>query len=957
MNEPYVKTSVVDQTSGITSVTSSNGLQIGCPINSVTGPTERITLNTLNDLVKYFMPGSSFSSSDDITIQHIGALLGSSPVDVIRVDSSTIREGIGSDGSKIYFDTDYNLLDEYTNFNIYAANGSLKPSVIYVAVQTSDSTTIVLAAGDITAIPSPYNAYTIINVSECSYDVNTGVDIDKFFRGIQGSLAASLGSDIEYYSGLISNTANNAIFNLKVVSVGNNLFNVNLNQYGNQLTYTRLPVSNGGIEYALTTGTSMSVGGYTLYLNTGIESTSNITNPVPVPSTSIGAGNAIPATVWYGLVANELAESTVIQDPTGYAAVNVLAYRSGTFALHGSIADYVQFGMYNELANSEIVFPGTIANISNYYITLTYSGTAYNFGDAEGLANVSGNNYVLTATTLPGIYGQLYLALSQDTTLGANIVIDNDNDNVQYNWLYYFEDVKPAINTTLISTDGEISASSGNSTGTDVYHLTTADNATAFEYDGLWILIDGNLFYTGTVTDGPAASAINTSINMGSGTYNIDTFVKLLYENLDTVFDTYGYGNSGFIIDGDYTDSYSAHSAFSGSIRLVNQAVYPDKFAVIAAFPVTTKLFKYSYLKDTSKEGLYQLALNYKGDNWEYGISFDPEAVDGYGNSQYYEALINSNGDVNVFFRVAELAGDTTRDSYTSPLFGNSINRIEPKASDYVIALDKFGEYDNKHYNYFWDAGYASPILAAAGVRLSNNVNAEFVPSFPVTYKRKDQFSAYRNSTGINDPRAYFLAPAQKQAVLGNFNSTLAGSLTFLRSRINLYNTGASEFAPSFGPNYGGVTVGSLVTTFGKSTREELLDYQINTISIGTTGANINFNLTAQSANSYLSEEQFMYLSNVICHIADDYGESLIGYPNDTATRMKVVTELTDRLNQRINSNKSPTASAFKVICNDELNPTSVVESRQIKYEVWVQYTPTIAYVLAATVIKRLGSF
>ena len=411
-------------------------------------------------------------------------------------------------------------------------------------------------------------------------------------------------------------------------------------------------------------------------------------------------------------------------------------------------------------------------------------------------------------------------------------------------------------------------------------------------------------------------------------------------------------------------------------IEHVDQDQYEDKYVVVGRFLTSGDQFKVSTSNNNDDFNTKNLILTYKEtEESTYKISFDPDAVNDYGQSLYYDK-INDGISASDYFYIYERNideentpnGGVIPEGFTRS-FGKELDVMEPDTADYIEAIQKFTSEkyntDDTKYDFIWDSGIADPSFARACSAVADKLNAEYPCSFPTKDKNmKDAFyinwqdyADYRDAVGVDTPRTIFHAPVFKVAAVSTYMNTLPRSFSYIVSRISAYNSIANEFMALFGPTNGQIQAGTQPVKFDLDEREGLLDRQINSVITNSNGTYFNNNLTGQKEGSYLSEDQNIYMTNVISHICEEYNPTLFGKQNSPELWSKVIQDLTTRINNRMISNKADKLNGFKIVCNSQLNPREMIEQNTLTYEVWVMYNLSVKYVRAYVCVKRLGSF
>jgi hypothetical protein len=389
---------------------------------------------------------------------------------------------------------------------------------------------------------------------------------------------------------------------------------------------------------------------------------------------------------------------------------------------------------------------------------------------------------------------------------------------------------------------------------------------------------------------------------------------------------------------------------------IIDQSKYDDEFAVVCKFTSSQPLFQFEYTANEDEYNTIDLTYQFKSVTGNFTMSFDGAAIDGYGKSLFYENY-NEGAGSNPYIFVAKLNGEgKLKNGGSNGLFGDEVMNNDPTEADYAAAILKYLDVKEKQYNFVTDAGHMSVALAGACKQVADERFCQYVPSFPPKKKTSDLIS-YEEGINLNDFRCQYLVPSHKSTYNGQFLTTVPASLTYMFARVNAFNTTVAEFSPLFGTIKGTATAPNLIKNFTKAEAQTLADHNINVITRDISGTYIRSNFTSQKENSYLSEDQNAYMTNILCHICEEYNPLIIAELNTAELRGRVVADLSNRIQQRMIVGKNPTLASYLVKCDEELNTPEVIEARQLIYQVWVQYTPSIAYVLAYVFVKRLGSF
>lgn len=859
---PYDKVYAIDQTRGIATTTPVPSLNIASVIQSETGPVEVISVANQSELVDNYCTGSIISASDNETIQFNGALLTAAPVDIVRADTSSLRIGMGSAGTRIYFDKDYNKLDTVTKFSLSRVESEL--TELYVKLDDGTKGGKYYYLGE----PGIKDEANAVDLSDGE---PVRVTIENFFN-------------LLYSKGIcLSITSDTAIFTHKVLEFSDN---IHINKVGENL-YSELSegsINTLSVDASLDTEDNkeylyLKIGAYTFYDKSNSENVSSISEPKV--GLKYSGSNKFTASMFLIKAMDYLLSKDLIVEPLG---VSVKA----------TLGDKV---VVNDIrAISELI------------------------DESQGTDTKISITDLVNETKGPVIY---YKSINCPTI------------NASYSTIPIFKYTAPSSDKFY-----------------QVKHATDKTNDSYFDEENNYLVIDDTCYYSGpkpTVSD--AVNDINVSKDKMSVTDFIDKTFELMLNSY-----LIGKGqNNTFIIDGNHKITVSDKIKLSGYI-VIDQD-YSDEFAIVCKFTSSNPLFNVSYVKLNDEFNSYELTYKFKNVEDSFTFSFDGNAVSSTGASTYYEKYNEDPDYKNNYIYIVKLQGDRSLTRFDSGDFGNEVLNNPITESAFTEAILKYIKMKDKQYQFVTDAGHCSVALANACKQVADEKFAQYVPSIPVNCKKVAEIKKYVNSINMDDFRCQYLVPAHKNTYNGNFLTTVPASLSYMFARINAFKTVSGEFNPLFGSRKGGVIAPNLVAFFDDEEAQELADMNINVITKDMTGTYIRSNFTSQKENSYLSEDQNAYMTNVISQECELYNPEIVAEVNTNRTRDEVVNVLTTRLNKRLKSGKEPTVANIKVICDESLNTLTVIEARQLIYQVWVQYSPSVAYVLAYVHVKRLGSF
>ena len=243
-------------------------------------------------------------------------------------------------------------------------------------------------------------------------------------------------------------------------------------------------------------------------------------------------------------------------------------------------------------------------------------------------------------------------------------------------------------------------------------------------------------------------------------------------------------------------------------------------------------------------------------------------------------------------------------------------------------------------------------------------MNAQYIFTAPKDYLTVSSIKSYREATGLDSRNSSMYTPFYKDNSLGNFIVDLSPSVKVLE-RLLSNKALFKEFAPAYGPVNGELLIstkrssssGLLVDFNTREQREELLSSQVNPLRVdrGLGIVYINDTWTTQRKDSYLSDFNNMYMTNIIQHVLDVFMKQYFAQANNDATRGNVVSILTTAFNDRLFANQSYTPYSLQVICDRTNNPDTVVNDRKLIVDVKAFYEVAIKYIETYTRVLNLS--
>ena len=298
-----------------------------------------------------------------------------------------------------------------------------------------------------------------------------------------------------------------------------------------------------------------------------------------------------------------------------------------------------------------------------------------------------------------------------------------------------------------------------------------------------------------------------------------------------------------------------------------------SRFAIIASYPSNAKIFGFKMV--SKGDDVFDITIRRKNNYSTFNVSFIPGAVDGYGNGIYFDYI---NSDM-IDFKAIELNQDADPIEVLEEIsFGDEITVAAPGLEQRKNALSKFTLETGYYYSFLTELGYTNVSFDIFADKVANSLNAQYIFTAPKDYLTKERIISYRDSVGVDSRSSSMFVPFYKDNTLGAFVVDMSPSVQVLQ-RIISNKKLFKEFAPAFGPTNGEVAVstkmssssGLLVDFNKREDREELLSKQINMLRIdrGLGIVYINDTWTLQKKDSYLSDFNNMYMTNVIQHVLE----------------------------------------------------------------------------------------
>lgn len=942
---PYQKTDVVDNSAYQSSLVADTGINIASIINADTGPMDRVTLQSSADLIKYFCTGSAITAKSDQTIQVLGAMLATGGVDVIRVGTANIKIGRTDDGQLVFTDSNYNVIPKLSRLK-------------FTSVE-ENPTLLCLRIGNIVYYVADSQSHKPDTQYETQY-IEGDVTVENLIRGVSDKCIA-VGEDY------IITEQNN------VACDGGELDTISIETTYVSTNKTLYPIENSLIPI----DSYITIDNVSYYfIGDGTQfSQDNITKLSENGGVVIRIKNSLNNIRTERFIAKVISEAfinntnTFIESDVKFDFSHVIEYSKGENDDYGYTNTYdfstrlSDLGIYTYSHNDEIT--SGYFTIDNFPDTTSPTGYttrrfAWNLPDntfiKEGDNNDSIHTYSITTESTDFIQILQEFELEYTKTIDTLIPVYTEQSNELTTPSMYFENSTVSIATLNEYAKLEDVEEAG------VYK--TYVHLKEVEDNELSVQVDGVVYYIGE-DPSDKYSNVTSSVRLGNSPMTVSDFKVKLFNQLNADLIMGKINNDSIWVSGDVNVTSKSIIIITKAIKNQDIDLETSKFALVAKFPSSKKLFDYAYMKDTSIEDFDVLKISYVYNQIQgtMVISFDANAVDGYGNALYYDRYNDGENETSLF-KIIEVNPDNETpqnvDSITVEPWGNEILMAEPTLADYQAAMLKYLDYEDKQYRYIWDSGYSMPAFAKTMFTVATEKNAQVVLSYPVTYKAGDEENVlnYYTAIGVDSPRMYHIVPAHKSTYNGGFLTTVPASVSFLAARINSYKNVTPELQPLFGANRGATSAPNLVWRINKTTQQKFADSQINCIVNDINGTYINFNMTGQKKTTYLSEEQNMYISDVIAGVCEQFNPTIIAEQNNEELWETVERTVTSMVTQRVMVNKNPAPAGIRVRCVEfmKANP-DIAESRQVKYWVDVKYYPTACYINATVQVVRLNAF
>lgn len=428
------------------------------------------------------------------------------------------------------------------------------------------------------------------------------------------------------------------------------------------------------------------------------------------------------------------------------------------------------------------------------------------------------------------------------------------------------------------------------------------------------------------------ANDIASGINHWDGCYATyaTTTLVITHENFIT-FTTNSAKNKGITITIPLTDE-----DVQDDVELILKPQDEWLYSCYATTPQASDIYKIGMDEISGDSTNFNLRLTYPdpitGENKtdSYTSSLFTEAVDVNGASSYLENL----NTTTIQFRFKVYSVDILPEATTADIvFGNSGLNLKESAtpSNLTAALDSLED------QMVFDIEYLAPvgITNLQFIKRYTTIGAAnkwFTPvDIPIDRTNANSIQQYLNNID-NNSNIYACGPFDKNSGLTGWINYLACS-TLYYERVMNNKAGNAEFAPVFEEQYGTLNMVNPTKILGKSDREALLNFgspsNYALYNERTQLYYMNNNLTHQSVDNIVSEEQNRRLVNKINKDLKRLLRQFLGRYNTNSTRSDVVAQITLYFKNNIMTIKFP-PDGYQIICNTDNNTPELIRANKL---------------------------
>jgi len=929
--EPYVETSIVDQTIVSQNLPLGNQLRIIAPINAETGDFEitRFSQGQLKEFLFKYTTDEKLTPDKDTTIRHIAKILQFNSIYVVRAGDTKLLVGIDDKNNIIYFDKNLNLLDRVSLITI--SKNPLIYDNLWIAIKDNTNTQYQLYTG---TTPSGYPN---------QIDLQLPIDINTIFDKLNRKLYDNnlpIFYEIHRERGSISILTDESI--IKIINIDPDIKRFDTITIPNK--YRKLTINIPNPDTDQTQNFKyIEIDSYDLYLaGSDFEQRVFPKIPVKIKLDYQDTTQSIPQSTlgYYSYAIDEIYKNNNIPTPIANTIKEeiIITFNSNVVNFQTS-SEYITGNYSSNTLNIKLIPNSKLTN-SDYILIELQNGDKILYTIGSQSISSTRTYQLQNPATLPRLFYKIIETYNQsfETTI-TNISTS-----------YFKGDL---IFDVPVSTEENRSVANNNLILTRYILPDSEENENLYEYNS-YIKIGNKVYYNGIYNLQPNEEGIR----LYSGDLKINDFLKLFYKNVvkDLIS---AKSNNGLIIQGNPQIQASTHLTINKITIDQQNLIQNSSIAIVQTFPSIDDQSKFEISINPDDNDIYNLKLIHKSFERTYHISFLPDKVDGYGVNLYYERINN----LQTIFKIVKLSDiNLPNTRFRSNYFGSQIQLPELDPIDYYEAVRKATNIDNFYFDIIFDSGISHPLLTKLLGELAKELHSIVPIGIPETVKTKEEIINYINATSVDSYRVHFSYPPQIDSSLGilKSNSYYIERLSILKSNPPL------EYAPVSWKTYGIISANSpIVPTFSKGDREELLRYRVNFI-IKNDNLGISYfnnNLTAQKIESHLSFENNVRLVNTISQLAETYLDSILVEYNTFKTRAQIVSALTKLIDSRVAQNKkftiqhpdNPTLFGIKVICDETNNPPEVIDAGELVVELEAIYGRPITRVKIFNKVKKLG--
>lgn len=470
------------------------------------------------------------------------------------------------------------------------------------------------------------------------------------------------------------------------------------------------------------------------------------------------------------------------------------------------------------------------------------------------------------------------------------------------------------------------------------------------------IKIDDNVFYCGSYNKLDNNEVL---IRLDVNQLSYGDFMYNFFQTLPQYYDCLGDNNTSFTLFNNSGDTFNVYFIINDSSTIVDGATYnyatelDSRFAVIANYTSSSSIFGITLTKDDDTNW-YTLSLRKKDNTVAYEASFVRDTINGYGVNIYFDA-INAKQTFCTLIDLNE--GAAVLEIPTELEFGDEISLPSPGLTSYQSALNKLLLETGQHYDFIFTAGYDVAQYINHAATIGTQKYCQVMAAIPQGVTDYATAIEYRDATGVDNYQVSLYTPYYHDSTVGQFDTMISPACAVLE-RYYSNSNGLKSFAPLFWKSNGQLNISTARTSSSGievlyddlDERNELLSNQINSIKIDLARniCYINDQLTLQRQDSDLSEFNNVRMVNFCAHLCEQYLDDFIAQFNDQATRLTLVTGLTNLINEEMFAAEQYKPYSIEVICDETNNTQSVIDNRELVVDVYITFN---------AIIKRIKVF